>query len=378
MKFLLVLSFLASLSLSFAQKNLPIIKASSKKACIIEGKDDSYNWYLSPETKPDIHTVSKITKPTRIAFYTDIDSIKVELKPNENFDFIVLLNNKDTCFTRMQAWPLKNYAKQKPVVHDTLPFILTEFNNIKIKAVLNKVDTLFLKFDSGTTGLLLTNNAIKQKTHITNTAHAENTLQLGNVSWDSLQIYPVELSGQGTDGRFGWDLFDGKIVEIDYDKSIFIVHSQLPKTSKAYSKFDIVYTHTLFCIQGELQIKNKRYKNRFLFDNGYQRTMMLDTVLMHEQGYPENLQVIKKVIMKNGQGKEIPVITVDNERLNLGKQVLFHIPVQVMTTDNPARFKTHILGNEVLKRFNTLLDFQNNQVYLKANSLLDVAYTDAK
>jgi hypothetical protein len=374
-----ILFFLSFIfSFSFAQKSLPTIKANSKKAFIIEGKDDRYNWNLSPETKLDIHTISKILKPKWVKFYTDIDSIKVKIKPNENFNFIVLLNNKDTCFTRIESLPIKNYSNKRPETHDTIQFVLTEFNNVKVKAVLNKVDTLSLKFDSGTTGLLLTNDAITHKTHLSNTSNAEHTLQIGNLTWDSLRVYPVELSGQGTEGRFGWDLFDGKIVEIDYDKNIFIIHTKLPKINKDYSKFEIEYTHTLFCIQGELQIKNKKYKSRFLFDNGYQRTIMLDTLLMNEQGYPRDLEVIKKVIMKNGQGKDVPVLTVNNERLNLGKQGLFNIPVQLMTMANPARFKTHILGNEVLKRFNTILDFQNNYVYLKPNTLVDLPYKDAK
>jgi len=378
MKISTLLSLLLITSLSFAQKSLPVIKANSKKAFILEGEDDRHNWTLNPAIKPDIHTISKIVNPKWIKFYTDTDSIKIKIKPNESFDFIVLLNNKDSCYTRIESRSVKNYARQKPVSHDTIPFTLTEFNNLKIKAVLNKADSLDLKFDSGTTGLLLTNDAIRQKTHLSNTSGKDNTLRIGNLTWDSLTIYPVELSGQGTDGRFGWDLFDGKIVEIDYDKNLFIVHTKLPAINKKYSKFDIEYIHTLFCIRGELQIKNKKYKNRFLFDNGYQRTIMLDTVLMSEQNYPKDLEVIKKVIMKNGQGKEIPLITVNNERFNLGKQRLLNIPVQLMTTANPARFKAHILGNEVLKRFNTILDFQNNVVYLKPNSLFDLAYADAR
>lgn len=378
MKISILLSILCVTSFLQAQSRLPIVQANSKEALIIEGKDDRYDWYVSPETKPDIHTISKADKPKWVAFYTDIDSIKVKIKPGGHFDFIVLLHGKDSCYTRIESPPFQNYSKQKAAQHDTIPFTLTEFNNIKIQAVLNKIDTLDLKFDSGATGLLLTKDAIKLKTHLSNTSEANNTLQIGNMSWDSLPVYPVVLSGQGTDGRFGWDLFDGKVVEIDYDKSIFIVHTRAPKMDEGYSKFDIEYVHSLLCIRGELQIKGKKYKNRFLFDNGYQRTIMLDTVLMHEQHYPDNLEVIKKVIMKNGQGKEIPVITVNNERLNLGKQRLFNIPTQLMTTENPAGFKTHILGNEVLKRFNTILDFQHNDIYLKPNGLTNLPYADAK
>ncbi len=378
MRISILFSFLLISSFLFAQKKLPVIKASSKKAFIVEGEDDRQNWNLSPQAKPDIYTITKSVNPKWIRFYTDIDSIKVKLKPNEHFDFIVILNNKDSCYTRIESLPLKNYSRQKPSTHDTIPFVLTEFNNVKIKAVLNGVDTLNLMFDSGTTGLLITNDAIKQKTHLSDNTNSNNILRIGNLTWDGLQVFPVELSGQGTDGRFGWDLFDGKVVEIDYDKNVFILHTQLPAISKAYEKFDMEYVRTLFCIRAELQLKNKKYINRFLFDSGYQRTAMLDTLLMEEQHYPKDLAVIKKVIMRNGQGGEIPVITINAEGLDLGKQRLSNVPVQLLATANPARFKTHILGNEVLKRFNTILDFQSNVVYLKANSLANVPYKDAK
>lgn len=81
--------------------------------------------------------------------------------------------------------------------------------------------------------------------------------------------------------------------------------------------------------------------------------------------------------MRNGQGKEIPVITVNNEALILGKYKLYNIPAQKLSSANPAQFKTHILGNEVLKRFNTIFDFQDNFIYLKPNKLTKVHYADA-
>ncbi len=54
-----------------------------------------------------------------------------------------------------------------------------------------------------------------------------------------------------------------------------------------------------------------------------------------------------------------------------------NIPVQLISTPNPARFKIHFLGNEFLKRFNTVFDFQNDYVYLKPNSLISLPYADA-
>jgi hypothetical protein len=284
------------------------------------------------------------------------------------------LNGKDSCYTRIEAPGLKNYTKQLPVSHDTLRFVLTAFNNLKFRAILNRTDTLNLMFDSGTTGLLLTRECMKRKIHSLDVEKDKNILQVGGLTWKDMRVYPVELSGQETDGRFGWDLFDGKVVEIDYDRCLFIVHTGRPEMAGGYSKLKMDYRHNVFCIDAVLQVKNKKYKGRFLFDNGYQRTIMLDTLMMKEQHFPNDLKVIKRVIMKNGQGMDIPVITVNNEKFTIGKESFLNIPVQLMATTNPARFKTHILGNEVLKRFNTVLDFQSNLVYLKPNKLIGLPY----
>ncbi|WP_433811908.1 hypothetical protein [Flavobacterium johnsoniae] len=357
-----------------SQIKIPVIKASSKTCYIKEGNEEKTKWNLDPKTKPDLYVINKSTKGKTVTFYTNQDSLTVKLKPGKHSDFVVLLNEKDSCYTRIECPLLKDFSKLKPEIHDTIPFVLSEYNNIIFKVTLDDKETLDLKFDSGTTDFLLTNEILKQLQLKSLNGHS---FKLGNQIWTEQQIFPVELSGQGTTGRFGWNLFDGKIVEIDYAKKLFIIHSKLPKRDKSYTKLDMEFTHTLFCIQGSLQIKDKAYKGRFLFDNGYQRTAMLDQQLIKEQQYPkEILPVLKKTILKNGKGEEIPVLTVKNEKLFLGNLCLNDVPVQLLATSNPAQFKTHILGSEVLKRFNTILDFQENKVYLKPNSLWNDPYTE--
>ncbi len=378
MKKLLLLSLATGLGTLYAQP-LRLIRANSPKAVILEGREERHAWQLSPEARPDIFTLNKHAQPQPMRFCTDTDTLDIVLQPGTKFDFVVLYKGKDSCYTRLQSPVTPDYSKLEPATHDTLPFVLTEFNNLKVKAILNGTDTLDLKFDSGTTGLLLTEDAIRTKIHLQHDiAKPVHQLQLGDMHWSGFRIYPVVLSGQGTDGRFGWDLFDGKILEIDYDHNRFIVHSRLPALDEGYAAFPMEYIHTLFCMQGELQVKDRRFGGRFLFDNGYQRTIMLDTTILHHQQYPGNQPILKKVIMKNGQGQEIPVLTINNEKLNLGPFTLKDVPAQLMTTANPAGFQTHFLGGEVLKRFQTFLDFHDNMVYLKPSHLYDMAYTDAR
>ena len=288
---------------------------------------------------------------------------------------------------------LLSFSSCKEVVKEStkaivIPFELTAYNNIKIKTVLNETDTLDLKFDSGTTGLLLTHDAIRNKTDLLKNNTAEDTitenyvklktrssLQIGSLRWDNLEVYPVQHSGQGTDGRFGWDLFKDKIVSIDYDKNLFIVHQSMPDTTN-YTVAKLEKVETLFCLNGAIQHNNKSYSSRFLFDTGYQRALLLDSVILKEQAFPKDLKVIKTNQLRNGAGDVFITKVVELPSLAIGGQTISKFPVQILNRENPAGFKTHILGNELLKRFNTILDFRNNTIYFKKNSLSDLNYID--
>ncbi|MEZ5056837.1 MAG: retroviral-like aspartic protease family protein [Saprospiraceae bacterium] len=264
---------------------------------------------------------------------------------------------------------------------DTIPFVLTDYNNIKIQTVVNGKDSLELKFDSGTTGLLLTHDAIKDKTDLLQKNQIEQTenyqklglpvsLKFGNQFYDSLEVYPVMHSGQGTDGRFGWDLFKGKVLEIDYDESLFIVHDSLPQVSGAYSKIPFAIDHTLICIPGKFFQDRFEYTVKFLFDSGYQKSLLVDSTLASRQGYSVDLPVLKVNRLRNGAGEIFETKVVEVQRVGLGEISLNQIPAQIINQSNPAGFDVHILGNDFLKRYNTIFDFQHQMIYLAPNSLI--------
>jgi hypothetical protein len=51
---------------------------------------------------------------------------------------------------------------------------------------------------------------------------SDNDFAIGGLEWQHEKIYPIETTGHGCEGMFGWDAFDGKVVEIDYDKNIIM------------------------------------------------------------------------------------------------------------------------------------------------------------
>ena len=97
----MIISFIQPLS---AQQKLPIIKATSRTVDIQDG--DAYRrgiWNLSPENKPDIYFALEPVREKKITFYTDLDSISFDIIPGNNYDFIILLNGNDTCYTQISA-----------------------------------------------------------------------------------------------------------------------------------------------------------------------------------------------------------------------------------------------------------------------------------
>src|SRR5882757_9292139 len=99
----LFLSLLLAPSI-FAQARLPIIKATSKSVNINDGGFlDKNAWTLSPKIRPDIFTADRTRKTKWVTFYTDIDSIKVKVKPGSRYNFVILLNGKDSCYTQIAS-----------------------------------------------------------------------------------------------------------------------------------------------------------------------------------------------------------------------------------------------------------------------------------
>jgi len=93
---------LFSFASSYAQKKIPVYKSNTANISILDGKDFKANsWTISPQVKPDVYTTSN----RKVAFYTDLDTIIYNLKPNNNYDFYIILKGKDSALTRITCIP---------------------------------------------------------------------------------------------------------------------------------------------------------------------------------------------------------------------------------------------------------------------------------
>ncbi len=379
----------------FGQSTLPIIRANSKSVSIRDGVFFSKNtWTLSPETRPDVYTADRSRKPKWVVFYTDIDSIKTKVKPGTTFDFIVLLNGKDTCYTQIaSAIPLESKPKKAKNTTDTIPFTLTDRNAIHVKAIVNDHDTLNLHFDIGSFDFRFTQAAILKKTGLLanqpdalagrikpnyNNLEPVRKIQMGSVIWESPVVVPTLMTAHGMDGRFGWNLFEGKSVEIDYDKSRIIIHPQVPKNLKGYKKSNIEFLQSFVCVNSTIVVKQKAYEGLFLFDTGSDQALILDSLWMIGNNFPKDLPLVKTTTFSDPRGVKYESKTVLCPQIKINGFSLSNIPATLLGSKNPVRFEVNYLGNDVLKRYNTILDFKNDVIYLKPNTLVNMPFREAK
>ncbi|GAA4906860.1 aspartyl protease family protein [Mucilaginibacter defluvii] len=386
MKYIYLLFIALYLNPVLAQQKLPVIKATSKKASIRDGGFlDKDAWNLSPQIRPDVYTAERTRETKWVTFYTDIDSIRVKVTPGSRFNFVVLLNGIDSCYTQI-ASAISPQTKQKvAAATDTIPFELTAFNAIKVKCILNNIDTLNMHFDVGSFDFRIIRDAMLNKTHLLTGQRGQtkpdfskadkiSKIQMGNTIWNNPEVAINNQTAHEMDGRFGWNLFEGKVVEVNYDKHLLLIHTQLPAYLKGYDKLKLKFIRSFVCVGGSFLINGKRYTGDFLMDTGADRAMILDSSWVARNNFPQNLKVAKQLEALDPRGVKYPVKAVVAPLYQLGKFRLNNVPALMLSGKNPVGFEINYLGNDLLKRFNLVFDFQHDQLYLKPNVLINSDY----
>jgi len=356
-----------------AQSKLPVIKATSKSVSIKDGGYlDKNAWNLNPKLRPDIFTADRTRRTKWVIFYTDIDSIKVKVKPHTRFNFVVLLNGKDSCYTQIAgALTQENTQQANFSAHDSIPFTLTSFNAIHVRAVVNNTDTVNLHFDVGSFDFRLTKDAILKRK-----LNKVSRLQMGNLVWTNPEVGSTETTAHEMDGRFGWNLFEGRSVEIDYDHNLLVIHSRLPKALKGYVRSKMDFIRSFVCVKGAFEIENKKYAGEFLFDTGSDQAIIMDSTWGSRQNFPKNLKWLKSSVLRDPRGVQYERKIVLSPHFKINNFGLTDIPTYVLGSRNPTGIEINFLGNDLLKRFNTILDFKKDYLYLKPNKLMGVKYRE--
>lgn len=282
---------------------------------------------------------------------------------------------------------LATFAQEKTVI----PFTLTKYNNLSIRAVLNQKDTVNLMFHTAANAVTLTEEALQKITSLKfdrtdsvkswggndNTSRFSkiNTLQIGALKWANIPIWENKNSGQHTDGKFGLDLFEQKIIEIDFDKNVLIIHQVLPQKIKGYEKLKLTFENEMMFVEANSINGKNSYANQFLIHSGYAGAVLYDDKFVTKNKIAEQLKVTDEKQLKDSFGNILktkkailPTFAIGNIKLNNVSVGFFEGAI--------GRQKMSIIGGDVLKRFNIIIDAKREFIYLKPNKLKNLTYSN--
>ncbi len=94
--------FLLTISIVYAQENLPKIKSNVPVISVRDGEQFRPNaWRLAPEAKPDVYQAGLINSEAhKVTFITDVDSIGFMVEEGKSYDFIIEFNGQ-LCYTQI-------------------------------------------------------------------------------------------------------------------------------------------------------------------------------------------------------------------------------------------------------------------------------------
>lgn len=387
--FLFVFS-LATLPM-LAQTHLPILNTNTSTIAIKDGDilRTDY-WTLDPSARPDIYIADKTSQAKTVTFYSDIDSLTFDLQPRAQFDFVIVLNGKDSCFTQLQSGiTFAENAVIKPQA-DTIPFVLTDRNNIYVSAIINQKDTVKLMFHTDASFVGVTEAASANLTTLdfaapekagswggggTTRLSRNNTVQIGSFTKENQFIFEGKHSGIGTDGKFGANFFGDKVLEINYDQNQLIVHNTLPKIDTSYQKMPLLFKRSSMFLMGNSKVTAKQIPHHFLIHSGYSGTILYDDQFADTQGLSTQLKTISESELRDSFDNILKTKKSILPQFTIGGTAFKDLPVGFFA-GSIKRQKRSVIGGDLLKRFNIILDLQRAYIYLKPNALSTIPYTE--
>jgi len=167
---------------------------------------------------------------------------------------------------------------------------------------------------------------------------------------------------------FGWDFFDGKIVEVSYrDYYLRVLQPQDLQELEGYNRVDFRNKGKRLILTADVKMQGKYISGDFWIDTG------LNGLIFFTHNIPElynltldDTKAGRAKNMYNNQTK-IDILVADTVRIGdsfvIDRDILF--PQSEWFVFKPNDLYIGLLGNQFFHNFSVVFDFRKNQLYLK-------------
>lgn len=274
----------------------------------------------------------------------------------------------------------------------TVPFSLAAESVILIEGILvGSPDTLTFILDTGSSGISLDSttasalNLEPQESDINIRGIAgvrkaeflyDKQLQLNDLIVDSLNFHINDYEflsyvyGVRIDGVIGYSLLSRYILQINYDDHEITICSQGPIKYPRGGHLLRPFIRTL-PVQGAQIRDHRKIRSRFLFDIGAGLSLVLS------QDFEADSSVIRKKrkrfpIEAHGVGGKLNMEMTLVKDFRLGPYRFRNVPTMIFDDEfnvTSYPYLGGLIGNQLLKRFNLTINYQQREIHLKPNSL---------
>lgn len=274
----------------------------------------------------------------------------------------------------------------------TLSFSLAAESVILIEGVLiGSPDTLTFILDTGSSGISLDSTKAsalglepqESDVNIRGIAGVRKAeflynkqLQLSDLIIDSLNFHINDYEflsyvyGVRIDGVIGYSLLSRYILEINYDDREIAICSQGPIKYPRGGHLLRPFIRTL-PVQGAQIKDHRKIRSRFLFDIGAGLSLVLS------QDFEADSSVVRKKrkrfpIEAHGVGGKLNMEMTLVKDFRLGPYRFRNVPTMIFDDEfnvTSYPYLGGLIGNQLLKRFNLIVNYQQREIHLKPNSL---------
>jgi hypothetical protein len=364
-------------SLASAQDAIPVVRAHSRVVTITDGLHLKKNyWYVMPEKSPDTYYVEIPRHPHTVTFTTDIETISFEVEYGSRHQFVIRLDDGVEALTEVRAAyrSLLSYNHTSPAQDGgvlTIPFTLGDNDKIYVQGRINGGPVLSFQFDLGAGGSIIKKSSVPRAQMVFDgsltlrnsdgenvvPSSSTNRLEIADAIWSDVPFAVADNMTHREDGLVGNTLFRDKVLEIDYDRMMITVHDTRPALDGDWRREEVFLDGgTVPFVRGTLSIDGSVRSGWFILDTGAY-TSILNSDQLSVSG--KFVGELRRLLGPLGGRRQDPGVSV-------GGQTFSDFNYSVRRYDgDPAALG--VLGNDLLKRFNMVLDNREGAAYFRPN-----------
>lgn len=265
-----------------------------------------------------------------------------------------------------------------------IPFEQDKDHRIYVRGSVNRSEPLRFLVDTGADGLAIS-RAIVPKASVVIDDRTENTGSDGVTTMDYSTRNDVEIGGLHTrmgavvvdyrnrpfDAVLGWKFFEGKVVEIDFDRQQLVVHRSLPEVA-GYTRANIRWIDNTPAIEVTLGNGDTVFKPWLALDTGSNGSIDLSHAYSSRHGLVKAFtQKVGTSRFTGSAGNVIRAVDVRVPSASIQGLVIGNAAAS-FPIDDDASTGDGTIGAGILRRFNMLLDMKTGEVYLRRNQYIGV------